>query len=290
MKPIAALALALAFSCPFVCGQSATPTADALTRTFMVQTATERGTIFSIDVDGREYWITAKHLLKGMKHPPYGEYKENSATVQILNPGLDGQQWLTESFAVIDPGNNIDILVLVPSRVILKKPMAIHVGSSSVSLGSDCEFLGFPYGGGWRAKFEEGYFWLPYMKRCSVSGMFQESSKGSPENATVWVLDGMNNFGFSGGPMLSSTGDQQRIFAVVSGYQTEPAEVLPEVPQIPVPTGIPSKAPARPIKKAKGSIKEVVNVNSGFIVAFDIKAAIDAIQKNPIGPIRPASK
>jgi hypothetical protein len=29
----------------------------------------EIGTIFSIDVDGREYWITAKHILTGARHP-----------------------------------------------------------------------------------------------------------------------------------------------------------------------------------------------------------------------------
>jgi hypothetical protein len=289
MKSVAALALALAFSCQSVYGQSARPTFNALSRTFMVQTTTERGTIFSIDVDGREYWITAKHLLKGLKHPPYGEFKEKSATVQILNPGLERQQWLTETFSVIDPGNNIDILVLVPSHLILDKPIPLNVGDD-VPMGGDCEFLGFPYGGGWRAKFDKQFYWLPYMKHCTVSGMFAEPSKGSPDDAMVWVLDGINNAGFSGGPMLYSTGEQQRVFAVVSGYQTEPTEVLPEVPQIPAPTGFPSKAPASETsEKPEGTKKEVVNVNSGFIVAFGMKSAIDAIRKNPTGPVRPSA-
>jgi hypothetical protein len=282
MKPVVAFTLALAFSCQSVYGQSARPTFNALTRTFMVQTATERGTIFSIDVDRREYWITAKHLLKGLKHPPYGEFKEKSATVQILNPGLEGQQWLTETFSVIDPGNNVDILVLVPSHLLLDKPMPFSVGDS-VPLGGDCEFLGFPYGGGWKAKSKTGYIWFPYMKHCTVSGMFQESATGTPDNATVWVLDGINNAGFSGGPMLYATGDQQKVFAVVSGYQTEPTEVLPEMPPIPATSGLPSTTPIPPAKN-----KEVVNVNSGFIVAFDIQLAINAIQKNPTGPLRPA--
>lgn len=285
MKLIAVLALAV--SCHFVYAQSAQPTADALTRTFMVQTATERGTIFSIDVDGREYWITAKHLLKGLKHPPYGEFKEKSATVQILNPGVAKQQWLKETFTVIDPGNNIDILVLVPSQLLLDKPLPLSVGEN-VPLGGDCEFLGFPYGGGWSTTIDGKFMWLPYMKHCTVSGRFQDSSKGSPDNAIVWVLDGINNLGFSGGPMLYSTGAQQRVFAVVSGYQTEPAEVLPEAPSIPVPTGLPSNAPVSSAKKSKIAGKEVVNVNSGFIVAFDLSAAVKAIRKNPIGPMRPA--
>ena len=31
---------------------------------------------------------------------------------------------------------------------------------------------------------------------------------------------------------------------------------------------------------------EIVNVNSGFFVAYDISLAVDAIHKNPIGPLR----
>jgi hypothetical protein len=34
--------------------------------------------------------------------------------------------------------------------------------------------------------------------------------------------------------------------------------------------------------------KETVNVNSGFIIAFDIQSAIDAIHEHPIGPLRVA--
>ena len=85
-------------------GQSAIPTNNALLRTYMVQVGAERGSIFTIEVDKREYWITAKHVLTGAKHPPYGEYKQPSALISILaNPASQGEQWLTERFSVLDP-------------------------------------------------------------------------------------------------------------------------------------------------------------------------------------------
>jgi len=58
-----------------------------------------------------------------------------------------------------------------------------------------------------------------------------------------------------------------KILGVVSAYRTEPADVIPSVP-----------ASVQPNVK--------VNLNSGFFIAFDIRYAIDAIHKNPIGPLR----
>jgi hypothetical protein len=35
--------------------------------------------------------------------------------------------------------------------------------------------------------------------------------------------------------------------------------------------------------------KDTVNVNSGFIIAYDIVYAVNAIKKHPTGPLRPTS-
>ncbi len=260
-------------------GQSAQPTTAAMYRTFMVQTTpTERGTIFSIDIDNREYWITAKHLFTGAKHPPYGSYESPTATVAILNPGFEGQQWNTQSFSVIDPGKDIDILILVPPHVLNDGPSPLKA-ESNIAIGGECTFLGFPFLGGWQAHMDSGKsIWLPYIKHCGISGELNG-------DARVWVLDGINNPGFSGGPVLMYTGAQQEVFAVISGYLTEPAEVVPAVPIPPNPTGLP-KPPATVSAESELHKKEIVNVNSGFIVAFDIQSAVDAIHRHPIGPLR----
>ena len=58
--------------------------------------------------------------------------------------------------------------------------------------------------------------------------------------------------------------------AVISGYYLEPTEVIR----------------GGATKIAPGAPKDTVNVNSGFILAYDISHAVDAIKTNPIGPER----
>ncbi len=261
-------------ACHVVLSAESMPTVNVLTRVSMVQSKYGRATIFSVDLDNREYWITAKHVLNG-KQLPVGTFSDQSVTLQILNPGVEGEQWLTETFNVIDPGKDIDIVVLASSKPLLTNPIqSPSLEGKGVTMGGDCEFLGFPYGGGWRATFNTGSGWMPYVKRCTVSAL--------PNGALrVWILDGINNEGFSGGPVLYGTGTQQQIIGVISGYHTEPAEVIPS-------DSTTSSSPT--LVPLDQKPKEHVNVNSGFILAPSIQYAVDAIHSNPIGPLRTTAK
>jgi hypothetical protein len=258
------------------------PTSNVLTRVLMIQSQYYRGTVFSIDVDGREYWITAKHILTGAIHPPYGTVKAEKVNLKILNPVAAGEQWIEREFEIIDTGADIDEVVLVSTSPLLSTALpSVQTTSDSVGIGADCSFVGFPFGGGWRANFGGGQSsWMPFTKHCTVSALQAEPQK-------IWVLDGLNNAGFSGGPVLIRTGLDQRIFAVVSGYITEPTAVITAKAQRSPPTGNatdearPSKAVASPPKS-----KQRVDLNSGFIIAFDISYAISAIHERPIGPVR----
>jgi hypothetical protein len=206
--------------------------------------------------------------------------------LRLLNPGGEGEQWLPESFTVLDPGKDVDIVVLVARGPILSDaPPGPPLGSPGAVFGGDCEFLGFPYGGGWRAKVAGGKeIWMPFVKHCTISAL---ASAGSQ----MWVLDGINNAGFSGGPVIFGTGNQQKIMAVISGYHTEPVEVVPanSINTVPRHKSNPRK---EAVPRSGGQTqpqthsKEKVEVNSGFIVAYDIKYATDAIHNNPIGPLR----
>lgn len=261
----------------------AQPTNNLLTRVLMIESPFGRGTIFSLDVDQREYWITAKHILNGAKRPPYGTIKSKSERLKILNPGLQGEQWLTIDFSVLDPGEDIDIVVLAPPHPILSNPLpSVTPSSAGVMLGGNCEFLGFPYGGGWRATFDNGAsVWMPYVKHCFVSAFATQEKR-------FWVLDGINNAGFSGGPVAYNTGPQQQVFAVVSGYLTEPTDVITSpLQKLAAPQPPPSRKGSQ-AEKGAGRAKLTVNLNSGFIIAFDIGYAIDAIHKSPVGPLRNA--
>jgi hypothetical protein len=105
----------------------------------------------------------------------------------------------------------------------------------------------------------------------------------------IFVLDGINNEGFSGGPVLFATGPDQKVFAVISGFHQEPLEVLPAPPSSQRQTNSIPPSPKLPGAESMEPKKEIVNANSGFILAFDIKPAIETIQGNPIGPLRPES-
>ena len=258
----------------------AQPTSNILTRISMIESATSRGTVFSIDVDGREYWITAKHVITGAKHPPYGSITKTSERLKLLQ----GQQWLSIEFKIIDPGTDIDIAVLAPPQPILNSPLSsLKATSDGVTLGGNCQFLGYPYGEGWPIQYQTGgSYWAPYIKHCGISAMGM-----TPQ--LLWILDGINNAGFSGGPVIYLTGLQQQVFAVVSGYRAEPTDVISSPVQTPPKPPVPQRKSSQAATK-KVETKQVVNVNSGFIFAYDIKHAIDAIQKNPLGPLRPPAQ
>jgi len=246
--------------------QIAAPTFNIALRVLMVESQYGRGSIFSIDVDQREYWITARHILTGAKHPPYGSITDKLVSLRILNPNaqVEELQWRTVNFSVIDPGREeVDIVALAASEPLLDNPLpSMTADSTGAMLGGDCEFLGYAYGGGWRAEFADGQtLWLPFVKHCTVSATIM------PQR--VWVLDGINNDGFSGGPVIFGTGAQQKLLGVISVYHTEPTQVIYSMPAPPTP-------------------KATVNVNSGFIIAYDIVHAVQAIHEHPIGPLRKA--
>jgi hypothetical protein len=284
MRSVAAW-LAFLIAQPLVLAQSSMPTNNVLTRITMVESAYGRGSMFSIDIDGREYWITAKHVVTGSKHPPFGSITHTSVSLNVLDPGAPIEKWSAVSFTAIDTEKDVDIVVLAPSEVLLKNPLpSVKADSSGAFLGGDCEFLGFPFGGGWRVLYGGQSYVLPFVKHCTVSAIVNKSTGTaltkaiSTEDRRVWILDGINNEGFSGGPVFFRTGQDQQIMGVVSGYFTEPTEVVPAVHKTLHKSSVSDGRPKHQ--------KEKVDINTGFIIAFDIQYALDAARKQPLGPLR----
>ena len=97
---------------------------------------------------------------------------------------------------------------------------------AGVGFGAECEFLGFSYGGGWKAQMNKGWVWLPYFNLCTVSALVTES------DIKIWVLDGINNEGFSGAPSFFSR-DQHRRFSQSSRGMTRRVwKCSPLLPQV----------------------------------------------------------
>jgi hypothetical protein len=183
-KTLLLLSVAMLLSCRSL-SQSAQPTQQALFRTFMIETNFGRGTTFSIDVDNREYWITAKHMFTGIKTGPAGVFTTKRTQANILSQVSDGDEgrdlhWMTETFTVIDPGKDVDILVLVPDHLLIgyARDFTLNTGVAGAGVGGDCAFLGFPYGGGWKSQWTDSklpgtktWMWLPYIKHCTISAL-----------------------------------------------------------------------------------------------------------------------
>jgi hypothetical protein len=195
--------------------------------------------MFSVQVDEREYWLTAKHILTGHKSGPAGEVKEKSIALDVLDPIGDEIKWRTLQFAVIDPGKDIDIIVLVP--VINLQDIGIpslKISSGEFGMGQECSFLGYPFANTWTATFQNSTkYKMPFIKNCHISGLIRVAG------VAVLVLDGINNPGFSGGPVLYHTGPDQVVLGVISGYHSEPGEVhVIEVPDVPTAAQAPNPA------------------------------------------------
>jgi hypothetical protein len=307
-------------------GQSTVANTTALHQTRLISTTKGTGTAFAVEADNREYWITAKHIFTGITNAPPGDFATKTVQANLLVPYEDGdggatpgQTWRSYTFTTIDPGKDIDILVLAPkepvedsppkSKGLLKPATDLDpIGKDPlVQFGGDCEFLGYPYGWGSTKKAffvsqnqlipgpdphhfklptplpKPGWLQLPFVKHCTLSGSIVQN------NTTIFVLDGINNLGFSGAPVLAGNGDSQAVFAVISGYHAEPLEVLPAPERSQAYVGPVSPSPESPDRKSEQA-KEIVESNSGLIEAYDITPAIKAIRANPIGPLLSSQK
>lgn len=219
-------------------------TANVLNRTLFIRAAAY-GSAFVIDVDNREYVVTAKHLLPAA---------EPLRSMQIRRDG----GWVTHDAREIGraPGE-IDIAVLVIHDRLVPDNLPAPASTAGLALGQDVHFLGFPF----MLEGDVGLLLdrrpMCYVKKGAVSVL------DSPTHPAL-VIDAINNSGLSGGPVvfapLGGALNDLRIAAVVSKYRTEPEAVI----------------------SADGEVTgEVVYNNTGFLYAYNIRHAVELIQRQP---------
>jgi hypothetical protein len=67
--------------CP---GQSTVVSRTALLQTRLIQTTKSIGTAFVIELDKREYWITAKHIFTGIENAPPGLFTAKTVQANLF--------------------------------------------------------------------------------------------------------------------------------------------------------------------------------------------------------------
>ncbi|HCE42846.1 MAG TPA: hypothetical protein DET40_04810 [Lentisphaeria bacterium] len=220
-----------------------TVTSNMLMRVFAIQNGSNHATAFAIDVDNRQYLVTAKHAMPGTT---------DTAQIKIFHE----EKWKDISVKVMR-SDEADIAVLCPPVQIAPALPVLLKGDHY--LGQDVFFLGFPYMLHTNLTVPDNRgFVIPFVKKGALSAWFKEGNSRYP---TIFV-DGINNPGFSGAPIVVMNPKREAIIiGIISGYRQSQDPVTNRG----IDTGLISLA------------------NSGIIVCGDIKYALDEIKKKPEG-------
>ncbi|MBI3769814.1 MAG: trypsin-like peptidase domain-containing protein [Deltaproteobacteria bacterium] len=220
---------------------------NALQRTFQLKYGNQTGTCFTLDVDGRQYLITAKHVVDGLKGGGDIEIRRDS-------------QWQSLPVKAFFPSpNSVDIAVLAaPLQISPSLPLPAEPVNLFVS--QDVYFLGFPYGLSMDAKNLNAGFPLPFVKRGIVAAFVAVDG-----GAQIIVVDGLNNSGFSGGPVVYQdvSTRELKVAGVVSSYRFQEDKVFEGG------------------KETTFSVRS----NTGLLIAYGIKKALEVIRANPVGAV-----
>ena len=210
------------------------------------------GTAFTLDIECRQYIITAKHLVQ-----------QSFSPLHILR----GKEWQPLPAGLVGHcEGETDISVLFTNQNLPK--MAHPDGrnldtETDLRLAEEVFFYGFPYG--WHTSAGDGRIPVALVKRGIVSGFFGAPLGSFQES---FLIDGHNNPGFSGGPVVTIRNGKDKVAGVIAGYRSSYEEVY----------GI-DQSGGIDESKVVGSLA----ANTGILVAYNIKPALDIIAKNPIG-------
>ncbi len=217
--------------------------AQIIQRVFFIRCGTQSGTAFTIDEGGREYLVTAKHVLSEFS---------NDVNVDVYSNG----SWISLQAKLVGHANDgIDVSVLSTQRAMTPPNLHVINSQSGLTYGGDAYFLGFPFGMVGPLAVGHDRFPLPFVKKAIISQFWKE----------ILYLDGYNNPGFSGGPVCFKrpSSSEWCIAAVVSGYRNDLTSG--NVVLNGLNTGL------------------LAVQNSGIIISYDIAQAILVARSNPIG-------
>lgn len=189
------------------------PTGNVLSRVYQLKFNGGIGTAFVLDYEDRQYFVTARHIM---------ESAADGATASVELQGFDEPMKARQVTVLLGKNKCVDVAVLVPSekRVNAAEPIQY---TYAFAFGQEAYFLGFPYGlftsinqGGAVALIKHAY--VSARVRCTA--IYRDGDA----DQEFLLLDGFNNPGFSGGPIVApdmfstfTNIRQQKLIAVVSG-------------------------------------------------------------------------
>jgi hypothetical protein len=253
-------------------------TENVFTRVLLIQVGGVLGSAFTIDVDGRQYIVTAKHVVGKLPN-------EAASTIQLRRKN----NWAPLSVTVFKCDDPVDIAVLVPpAQVTVNLPL--EPTSKGLMAGQDAYFVGFPYA----LKFAKSYSSLPgvfgFVKKATVAQF-----DSMPERKMQRILlDGYNNPGFSGSPLVfydwNQSGLPLKVAGVIVSFESSLSPVMEKIMIHENQITPADRAENRVLRADDGQVYrlqdtgQLVRLNTGIATAWDIGSAVDLIRKHPIGP------
>jgi hypothetical protein len=217
---------------------AALPRIGLLEQVFRIHHADEIGSGFTAELNGRQYFVTAAHVVKGLEESNILEltHRDGYVPCKVLE--------------IRRPVADLDIAILRLDRKLYSWPDAKY-NMGGLYLGCECGFLGFPFGMSADGLPDSEGWPTPFLKKGWLAG-----SKSVSNTGRHFFLDGHNNKGFSGGPVFfvnANTG-ATHVFGVVSGFQREAGE-----------------------RGDIGTRTEIM-VNAGIVECHSIMTALDALE------------
>ena len=223
-------------------------TKNLLQSVFFIKVGESMGTAFTVERAKKQYLITARHVLK---------HVIGITKIQIFHE----EQWKTLDVKLVGATKDeLDIAVLA-LEFQLAPTHSLELTSGGIAVGQQVYFLGFPLGIMGDSGMLNRQYPFPLIKSGILSAYNFETER------MLWV-DGHNNPGFSGGPVVfvpggdrAIDGKQFKVVGVISGYQGS----------------------QNPVYDKSGQEIGFTSENSGIIIACEINYAVELIDKNPIG-------
>ena len=260
------------------------PTSNVTARTRLVQFDDHDATAFTIDVDGKQYLVTAKHFVSSA---------DDGAKITIQMWKRNG--WDKLEVTVFKCSDPVDIAVLVPPKQVSVN-FALPPDHAGDFVGEDVYFVGFPFGTEHAITYPTMAGVFGVVKRATIAQLEYLPA----ENVQRLWLDGINNEGFSGSPVVfygpgqSEVGSGQsktvlKVAGVISAYEPQITAVYDKT-EIKAEDITPADREQNVIGVIDGKIYRlkdtgrVVQSNTGLAIAWDISPAVELIRKHPIGP------
>jgi hypothetical protein len=228
-------------------------TANVFLRVFRIQSGDRAGTAFTVEVDGHQYVITARHT-----------FKRPEVNVDVKLFLTDGSWHPFKARAIYPENNSVDTVALDVGKKVTVE-WSFEPTAGDIVLGQQVYFVGYPTGLSSKGGLPGDVAEFPFIKSGILSAIDSRI-----KDSVIFFVDGQNNPGFSGGPIVfrCKESGEFRVAAVVTAYQTEAFPVLKK----------------KDFKNLNAiAYKDLwTRGNSGIVVGYNIQHIADAIRKDAI--------